>query len=391
MAEYFARFQLSKSLSCSIEVRAPMLTKIPLYIRPPLEQDGNTSTTTRRPISNKVSSGVSVLQNSENRDSATEKMDVFDDLCDWHDEACASHSSGSNNADADKSDNDEDKDDDSDTDGDIPENIHARQIIHRGAEAYLRSPVEFKNVAHSSHPVRNIQAKSAQGVDIITRERTSIPTLEVGMVIYGGGTQSDSVNVYDDDDIDAYTETNPNLSPTSSPWVVHMTLVRMVNNVPLLDGAEARACGLVQGIASMKTTWKTFGLDISIFADEEERGGEGEGEETSNDTRDGREIKGNGEGALSNHEPLSASSLNIPMFEIRDATELAPYFRTNTHDLFEIEEEDETEDDDLGEQTAKRRARKKLPAGIRIGNVLMIVQLHATPSALPLPTLSKVS
>ena len=111
----------------------------------------------------------------------------------------------------------------------------------------------------------------------------------------------------------------------------------------------------------------------------------------SNDTRDGREIKGNGEGALSNHEPLSASSLNIPMFEIRDATELAPYFRTNTHDLFEIEEEDETEDDDLGEQTAKRRARKKLPAGIRIGNVLMIVQLHATPSALPLPTLSKVS
>ena len=40
-------------------------------------------------------------------------------------------------------------------------------------------------------------------------------------------------------------------------------LVRMVNGVPLLDSAEASACGLVQGMVQQQSTWNSFGLHIS--------------------------------------------------------------------------------------------------------------------------------
>ena len=39
LAEYFARFQLSIDLPCSLEVKAPTLQSTPLYIRPPAEME----------------------------------------------------------------------------------------------------------------------------------------------------------------------------------------------------------------------------------------------------------------------------------------------------------------------------------------------------------------
>lgn len=93
---------------------------------------------------------------------------------------------------------------------------------------------------------------------------------------------------------------------------------------------------------------------------------------------------------------------------------MAPYFQSSNHTLFQAEEEDEVDSDqeeELDEDehstqdetqdtvpTGSKRKRKGsrrrtflLPAKARLGNVLVIVQIHAEPSVLPLPTLSKVS
>jgi hypothetical protein len=42
-----------------------------------------------------------------------------------------------------------------------------------------------------------------------------------------------------------------------------MALLCMVNRIPLLDSAEAAACGLVQGVTSRSLTWNSFGLGVA--------------------------------------------------------------------------------------------------------------------------------
>ena len=150
-----------------------------------------------------------------------------------------------------------------------------------------------------------------------------------------------------------------------------MVLVRMVNKIPLLDSAEAVACGLVQGLSSKKRLWNSFGLDVGLKSDPSNVG-------------------------------------KLPIFEVRDSDQVAPFFKSGAHKLLEQDDDDEsdleensdTDTDDSVDSTAslgvKRKRGKRrhhnnlLPASVRLGNILVITQIHAEPTTLPLPTLSKV-
>ena len=111
-----------------------------------------------------------------------------------------------------------------------------------------------------------------------------------------------------------------------------------------------------------------------------------------------------------------SSSLFMPSYSLSDSAQVAPFFtKRNTHSLFsaddpdyedndlglhEDNEDDEEEDNEIvmGSTTmsASRRRKKKAkllprPVGVRLGNILIVVELNSNPADLPLPTLSKVS
>ena len=229
------------------------------------------------------------------------------------------------------------------------ENISHIRTIQRGAQSYLQcQSIELKNIAHSIHPIRNT---ISPGTDFHQKDN-DFPRLEVDLIVY----QTDLDEVTLDSEI-------------NSPWNGSMMLIRMVNGVPLLDSVEAKACGLVLGLASMTNTWKSFGLEVTLS---------NECLGVENSARPANE--GN------DHQPIvrtnTNSILNIPTFEVKDSTELYKYFRCSAHEKFDFESDDESKD---------CKKEKKLPAGIRIGKILVVVHIHAVPSQLPLPTLSKVS
>jgi len=146
----------------------------------------------------------------------------------------------------------------------------------------------------------------------------------------------------------------------------------------------------VRGISKKKSTWNSYGLEISHLAED-------------------RVPCALGDGNAAPHNEVEAC---IPTYHLKDSAQVAPFFRSNnTHALYESDSDDNDESDtdekeasdcsyDSSEDGEKANARKKrkrkrrtklLPSGIRLGNVLVIAQIHANPSALPLPTLSKVS
>jgi hypothetical protein len=173
----------------------------------------------------------------------------------------------------------------------------------------------------------------------------------------------------------------------SSKTSARLMLIRMVNRVPLLDGAEASACGLVRGIMGKRSTWNSFGLDVSMSSAAD-----------LNDFFGGKRAKPR------ETAPLNTDGCFIPTYEVSDSVQVAPFFQSSTHSLFEPEDEEEKlfdqeeeeqlsdNDSILGEAKKRKRKSRKLllPAHLRLGNILIIAQIHATPSALPLPTLSKV-
>ena len=158
--------------------------------------------------------------------------------------------------------------------------------------------------------------------------------------------------------------------------------------VQLLDGAEASSCGLVRGISKKKSTWNSYGLEVSPLIED-------------------RIPCVLGNGRAESHNEIEAC---IPTYHLKDSAQVAPFFRSNTHALYESDSDDPGESDseeedgsdcsyDSSAEEEKANARNKrkrkkraklLPCGIRIGNMLVIAQIHANPSALPLPTLSKV-
>jgi len=219
-----------------------------------------------------------------------------------------------------------------------------REIIMEMAQHYLKCPIKLQNTAHSVFPIRQASFVS----------KKNRPRIEVDLVVYNQGLNDTySLNQRYESD-----KSLP-LDSSSSPWDAEIMLVRIVNGVPILDGVEAYSCGLVQGLASMRNTWKAFGLDITM-------------------------VSGNGQ-EVNMKNQLSAkivSHANAPVYSIKDSVDLVQYLKEGTHDKFYVKGK---EGGGLGS------TEKKLPAGIRIGKILIIVHLRANPIDLPLPTLSKVS
>ena len=183
--------------------------------------------------------------------------------------------------------------------------------------------VKVENVASS---IRSIKSFREEGVS--TREdkdKESTVELEVSMA------------VCPDFDHDEQTAT--------------LQLVRIVNDVPIIENAEAHSCGIVHGVAN-KQVWGSFGLDIERIA-----------------TRT---------------QELSSS---VPSFQLRDSNLVAPFINKNTnHKLLK------EDNDDSGRKRSRRgvgASNDLLPANLRIGTILVLVHIRANPSALPLPTLSK--
>jgi hypothetical protein len=173
-----------------------------------------------------------------------------------------------------------------------------------------------------------------------------------------------------DDDIDTTGD-----DALGDRQVATLQLIRMVNGVPILDSGEAHSCGLVHGVAN-KIVWGSFGLEVTKNAD------------TIHETHDT---------TSHSHHPTTST----PSFQLRDSNIIAPFInRDINHRQLRASNRDtinDGDDDNDDEEENKKRKRDDddyqdglLPANIRIGTILVVVQIRAAPSSLPLPTLSKV-
>jgi hypothetical protein len=244
---------------------------------------------------------------------------------------------------------------DNEDDDNNPLNDDERTRIWKAAQLYLGHPLRLINVVHALVPIR---------VEGYRPTDASCPKLEVDLIVHGEDGEGESADLEADDDDNNDTE----MISGEGSGSAGMLLVRMVNRIPLLDGAEAVACGLVQGLAAKKRVWNSFGLDVGLHYD-------------------------------------SNNITKLPTFQVRDSDQVAPFFKTGAHALYEEDEEEideQSEGDDYvtddgkerGDVSKRKRNRMRrvlLPAKVRLGKIIVIVQIHAEPTTLPLPTLSKVS
>eukprot|EP00804_Cyclotella_cryptica_P023610 CCRYP_011939-RA/>CCRYP_011939-RA protein AED:0.03 eAED:0.03 QI:0/0/0/1/1/1/3/0/958 len=357
LAEYFARFQLSLDLSCSLEVLAPSLSRRPLMIRPPAEME------LRSRVVNEVYDETKNGGIEEEREHNLD-WDGDDGFVDNDDENTTLRNKDNSNLQI------------------LPnimpdiiskatkEREHLKQETHKrtalickAAEIYMGRTLCAKNVAYKTHPIRRINGNGSQ-----SNRHKNHSFLEVGIFVFGP----------EPDDVSSDGETaDSNQSKTNRSSTLQ--LVRMVNGIPLLDSPEAVACGVVQMVANNGANWNSFGLEVSL--------------KKMNESASKR----------------SGGDNDTPMFHIVDSAQVAPFFRESAHGLFygknRQDDDDDDDDDDEGSSSVEyifdpghsTRKRKKermsldalLPASLRLGEMLMIVNIRAKPSALPLPTLSK--
>lgn len=245
--------------------------------------------------------------------------------------------------------------------------IESRRRRTRDAVSkYLGKEIKLENVAHSCQSIfRGKQLSLDQ------------PMIEVDMVVHEYDNDDDVYAENEHQNLDSSPGTAQNLHDRSKANVM---LVRMVNHVPLLDGAESVACGITLGL-QQKTVWNSFGLEISAVADSL--------------------LDDDGKDSFI-HEGILA-----PTFCLRDSAHVQIFISkpNRNHAMMSDDEStsngSDSEDSDidnvlhsLSSKRKKRRGRSTLrslkPAGLRLGNILVIVQLSAKSVDLPLPTLSKV-
>jgi len=234
-------------------------------------------------------------------------------------------------------------------------------LLCKAASTYQRRPdLKLENVAYSTQPIRRNNGKSSESPK-------NGPVLEIGLIVFGPQPEynDDSDN---EDDIRNQNDTNQ-LDNNSDSAAAKLQVVRMVNGIPLLDSSEALACGVVKKISSNTSNWNSFGLNLQN----------------------------------SEQSDLDPIEQNTITFDLKDSAQVAPFLKSTTHSLFrgqsQSDDKSSSEDDDSDVENMRGGKRKKkegrvkciLPASLRLGDVLVVVQIRATPSALPLPTLSKVS
>lgn len=297
------RFQLS-SVQCSIEVLAPTLCKVPLHI----------VRTTPRSLE-----GGAIHTLSQDTSSAKEQLNEALDM--------------------------EDKDeDDSDDDRKARKTRNQesfsveRKVVQGMAQkyGYFKSPLKVQNIAHSEHPIRIAGSATVQR----SGPNPPAPTLTVDILV------------------SPHEETPARRDDSSHESTACLELVRMVNSVPLLDGAESVVCGLVKALQS-SVIWASFGLSFL--------------------------------GTAGNEQDNSWTNT----FAIRDSDQVAPFFQSHNHQLWEDKQEPKNDrDGDEDQETGRKRrtremGRVMMPAKVRLGKILILVDIVAIPSMLPLPTLSK--
>jgi hypothetical protein len=287
---------MSLGLHCSLEVLAPTLSKLPIFVRQLQEASDN---------------DTDPVIDEEDEEAWVDNLeDTVDQESQEKDEPVVTHKSE-------------------------PQ----RKAIHKAVQTYLQRSIQLGNVAHSIQPIRLLQQTGSASSE--PANTTPPPQLQVDMIVCGPNDDSDDTS--------------------ADEPVATLKLIRMVNRIPLLDGAEAAACGLVQGMSN-KQIWGSFGLSVG---------------------------------------KLSWSSSDdqvcwVPTFEVQDSDQVAPFFQSQTHALWEPREDHDDDGDTDDIEARFRRKRKQasrswlLPAKVRLGEIIVIVQIHADPLSLPLPTLSKV-
>ena len=240
--------------------------------------------------------------------------------------------------------------------------------IQKSISSYLKKPINLMNVAHSHQRIRRSGTDNNK-----TPHTNDSPSLEVDIIVSECDENDYEVENSGENLPQDATDTSAS-HPDFDRSKAKIMLIRMVNRIPMLDGAEASACGVVRGL-QQKSLWNSFGLDISPMC------------------------------SLSPTASVQ-QALHVPTFSLADSAHVAPFFsRNSTHELFSDDElsddESECELDDVEDMLnnglnvagKRKRNRKSLllkPAGLRLGNILVIVRLNSKSSQLPLPTLSKV-
>ena len=372
LAEYFARFQLNTNLPCSLEVKAPTLSRIPLHILPPAElEKRHRKKMMRLPAIDLLSQAEENKRERHDSDSECNHSDE-EHAVDWGD--CC-----------DDDDDDLSSEDENDEDSQKPTKSKAvqdkeraeenlakkKELIRKGAKEYVGKEVNIKNVAFITQPIRR---ENGSGHTSSSKNSTSFgPFLEMAIVVFGPDSLEDNGCGDENSNDESYLTAQNRFNHDHLVSTAKLSVVRMVNGIPLLDGPEALACGVVQKISNNTATWSSFGLDLAL-----------------------RKRGDSGVHALG--ERRRQIDKDTPTFLINDSAQVAPYFRDNAHASFHDQSHDYSEsssDDDFDPETMHRKRKKKrssrsiLPAPLRLGHVLMIVQIRAKPSALPLPTLSK--
>lgn len=190
-----------------------------------------------------------------------------------------------------------------------------RLEILKAAHAFLKQPVQLENVAHASHPIGRISRH------VIPEEQ---PTLDVSVICYQQDDHDDEEEQHEDDC----------MFLGESPSAKCM-LVRMVNGVPLLDSAEASACGLVQGMVQQQSTWNSFGLHITQSC--------ARGQHLP--TNFGQHDDDSSSSGVVESQPLDhQQDLFVPTFGVRDSTQVAPFLQSGIHELYELSQEEENSD-----------------------------------------------
>jgi hypothetical protein len=325
LAEYFARFKLSLDMTCSLEVLAPTLSRVPLWVHPNEVRPNRSSSTCdsmKRKVcplkSNKANEQI-LKVNDSNGTNKQKKVVVKE-----------------------KNSNRE------------------REQMWKATQAYLGRSIDQANVAHASVPIRMENKTTCKKAP--NHHSLVGPRLVVAVVVQSRNMSENddaldegSNEVHKDKGSTTCAEDRLETEPIASKSAT-MVLIRMVNKIPLLDSAEAAACGLIYGLASKKRMWNSFGLEVNMSID-----------------------------------PGSINS--IPTFDVRDSDQVLPFFNQGTHALLEYDSESDDEENPTSAGAKRKRhrgSRHLLPASLRLGNILLIVQIHAEPATLPLPTLCKV-
>lgn len=327
-------------MTCSLEVLAPSLSRVPLWVQPNSKEiavirgDG------------KYGNRNSILHNAaaENRRKGDSSFDRFD----FWEESSPLENNDMRNHDENRS----------FTERDVSPCQSERIQIWNAVKSFLGQSIDLANVSHATVPIR-IQGNISEKRSSKSKNALMLgPQLTVDVIVHDANSQDDNLTT------DSQVELEDSCTDVNKP--ASMVLIRMVNKIPLLDSFEAVACGLVQCLASKKRMWNSFGLDVHL-----------------------------------NIDPANTSS--VPTYGVLDSEQVIPFFKQGAHNLLEdngdesienVDDSDDEHDSELRVTGSKRsklpNRRNLLPAAVRLGSIFVVVQIHAEPSMLPLPTLSKV-